>query len=322
MGALMRYASAIALGVAAAAAQAQDPWPAKPVRFIVPSSPGGGTDVFARLLAQALGETFKQQFVVDNRPGASGTIGAQAVAKAPPDGYTFLVSANAAIAIYPALDKSAPFDVDRDFAPVTRGVMAPMVVVTYAGSGIASLADLIAAGKSKPGTLAYGSAGGGTPPYLGVRMMEEASGARFIHVPYKGVGPAYQDLLTGRLAFMFTDLATAQPHLKSGKMVALAVNERTKLLPGVPSLADAGLAGVDVWTSFSVLAPAGTPPAILQRLGAEIAAAMKSPAFAERLEAQALVPVFDTPASFAANLKKEREHWTAFIQRNGITADQ
>ena len=304
-----------------AGALAQEVWPAKPVKFIVPSSPGGGTDAYARIIAQALSEATQQQFVIDNRPGASGGIGAQAVAKAAPDGTTFLLSANASIAINPALYKNLPFDADKDFAAVTRGVMAPMVVVAHPDTGYKTLADLADAGKRAPATLAYASAGGGSPPYLGVRMIEEATGAKFVHVPYKGVGPAYVDLMAGRIRFMFTDLATVQQHLKAGKVVALAVNQRTPLLPGVPTIADAGWPQVEIWTSFSVLAPAGTSSGIVSRLNSLIAVAMKTPSVAGKLDAQALVPVFDTPAEFTAALKKEREHWNAFIKRNNITPE-
>jgi tripartite-type tricarboxylate transporter receptor subunit TctC len=309
------------LTLAAAQALAQDAWPSKPVKLIVPSSPGGGTDAFARIIAQALTEATRQQFVVDNRPGASGGIGAQAVAKSPPDGYTLLISANAAIAINPALYKSLPFDAERDFVPVTRGVMAPMVIAAYPGAGYKTLGDLIEAGKRAPETIAYGSAGGGSPPYLGVRMLEEAAGAKFVHVPYKGVGPAYVDLLAGRIKFIFTDLATVQQHIAAGKAVALAMNERTSLAPGVPSIADAGWPKVEMWTSFSAMAPAGTPAAVVARINEQIGAAMKTPAVAERLRAQALVPVFDTPAQFAAAIKAERELWVAFVRRNNITAE-
>jgi tripartite-type tricarboxylate transporter receptor subunit TctC len=311
-----------ALALASVAAIAQDSWPARPVRIVVPSSPGGGTDVYARLLGQRLGEQLKQQFVIDNRPGASGNIGTEAVAKAAPDGYTFLVSANAAIAINPALFKSVPFDMDRDFAPVTRGVMAPMVLAANPDVPAKTLGELVALAKRDPGKLAFGSAGNGSPTYLGVRMIEEAAGVRFLHVPYKGVGPAYQGLLGGQLAFMFPDVASALAHIRSGKLVALAVNERTPLLPSVPTLAEAGLPGLQVWTSFSVLAPAGTPPAIVQRLNTEIGAAMKSPALAEKLAQQALVPVFDTPAEFAAALTRERAYWAAFIRRNNIQPEE
>lgn len=303
------------------AAHAQDTWPSKPVKVIVPSSPGGGTDAYARIIAQALSEATKQQFIIDNRPGASGGIGAQAVAKAAPDGYTILLSANAAIAINPALYKNLPFDADKDFAPVTRGVMAPMVIAAFPGAGYKTLADLVNAGKREPNTIAYGSAGSGSPPYLGVRMLEEATGAKFVHVPYKGVGPAYVDLIAGRIKFIFTDLATVQQHIAAGKVSALAVNQRTALLPGVPSIAEAGWPKVEMFTSFSVLAPAGTPADIVNKLNAQLGAAMRSPAVAEKLTTQALVPVFDTPEQFTASLKQERAQWNAFVQRNNITPE-
>jgi len=318
---MRRLIITLVLTLGTAQAHAQDAWPAKPVKLIVPSSPGGGTDAYARIIAQALTEATRQQFVVDNRPGASGGIGAQAVAKSPPDGYTLLISANAAIAINPALYKSLPFDAERDFVPVTRGVMAPMVIAAYPGAGYKTLGDLIEAGKRAPETIAYGSAGGGSPPYLGVRMLEEAAGAKFVHVPYKGVGPAYVDLLAGRIKFIFTDLATVQQHIAAGKAVALAMNERTSLAPGVPSIADAGWPKVEMWTSFSAMAPAGTPAAVVTRISEQIGAAMKTPAVAERLRAQALVPVFDTPAQFAASIKAERELWVAFVRRNNISAE-
>ena len=318
---LTRVLACTVFAFAYTAAQAQDNWPSKPVKVVVPSSPGGGTDVFARIISQALSESLKQQFIVDNRPGASGGIGAQAVAKALPDGYTILVSANAAIAINPALYKNLPFDADKDFAPVTRGVMAPMVVAAYPGAGIKTLAELINAGKRAPDSIAYGSAGNGSPPYLGVRMIEEASGAKFVHVPYKGVGPAYVDLLAGRIKFIFTDLATVQQNIAAGKLIALAVNQHTALLPNTPTIAEAGLPKVEMWTSFSVLAPAGTPPAMVNRMNAQIAAAMKTPAVEEKLKAQALVPVFDTPEQFNTSLKKERELWSAFVRRNNITPE-
>src|SRR5436190_12874012 len=161
---------------------AQD-WPAKPVRFIVPSSPGGGTDVYARILAQALGESLKQQFIVDNRPGASGNIGAAAAAKSPADGYTFLVSANPALAVNPSLYKELPYNAERDFTPVTRGVMAPMVMVVHPSMPVSSLSQLVSQGKSEMGRIPFASAGTGSPTFLGVRMLEESTGAKFVHVP-------------------------------------------------------------------------------------------------------------------------------------------
>jgi tripartite-type tricarboxylate transporter receptor subunit TctC len=312
---MARFLVLLALLLTSPALFAQE-WPARPVRIVVPSSPGGGTDVYARLLAQALGEALKQQFVVENRPGASGNIGAAAVAKAAPDGYTFLVSANPALSVNPSLYRNLPYNAERELAPVTRGVMAPMVLVVNPAVKAASLAELVGLGKSGE-KLAYGSAGTGSPTFLGVRMLEEKSGAKFTHVPYKGVGAGYADLLGGQIQFMLPDVASAIGHIRAGKLRALAVTQTTPLLPGVPTLAQAGFP-VDVFTSFSVVAPAGTPDAVLARLGAEIARAMRSAPVAEKLEAQALVPVFDTPAEFAASLKKERDGWAEFIRRNNI----
>ena len=292
-------------------------WPNKPVRFIVPSSPGGGTDIYARLLAQGLGEALKQQFIIENRPGASGSVGAQAAAKSAPDGYTFMVTANPALSINPALYPNLPYDAERDFAPITRGVMAPMVFVATPSLPAKSLGDLVAMGKGQPGKVAFASAGTGTPVFLGVKMLEEKTGASYTHVPYKGVGAAYGDLLGGQVQFMFPDVASAISHLKAGKLRALAVSQRIPQLEGVPTFAEAGFP-LDIITSFSVAAPAGTPAPVLQRMSAEIARAMRSPAIAEKLAAQVLLPVFDTPDEFRASIKAERDGWVAFIKRNNI----
>jgi|SRR5688572_12773139 len=313
----MRRLLVLLVLLAAPAAFAQE-WPNRPVRIVVPSSPGGGTDVYARLLAQALGESLKQQFVVENRPGASGNIGAAAVAKAVPDGYTFLVSANPALSVNPNLYKNLPYNAERELAPVTRGVMAPMVVVVNPAVKAASVSELIQLSK-KGEKLAYGSAGTGSPTFLGVRMLEEQARVKFTHVPYKGVGAGYADLLGGQIQFMFPDVASAIGHIRAGKLRAIAVNQATPLLPGVPTLAQAGFP-LDVFTSFSVVAPAGTPEPVITRLGSEIARAMRSGPVAEKLAAQALMPVFDTPAEFGASLQNERDGWAAFIYRNNIEA--
>jgi tripartite-type tricarboxylate transporter receptor subunit TctC len=318
---LLALAAVVISSLISAAAPAQDPWPAKPVRIIVPSSPGGGTDLYARILAQALGESLKQQFIVENRPGASGNVGAAAAAKSAPDGYTFLVSANPALTINPSLYKNLPYNAERDFLPVTRGVIAPLVLIVHPTLPANSVAELVALGKSEPGRLAFGSAGVGSTTYLGVRMLEELTGARFIHVPYKGVGPAYQDLLGGQLKFMLPDLSSAISHIRAGKLRPLAVSAASPVLPGVPTLAQAGFP-VDALSSFSVVVPSGTPMPIVRRLGAEIGRAMRTPAVAEKLQTQALVPVFDTPEEFGATLKRERERWAAFIRRHNIEPEQ
>lgn len=318
----LRHAcAALILLAVGGAALAQTPWPSRPVTVVVPSSPGGGTDAFGRLLAQALTEGTGQSFVVENKPGASGAIGATAVARAEPDGYTLLIASNSSLGINPALYKTLQYDVARDFAPVTRGVIAPMVIVANPGAKLKTLGDLVERGKREPQALFYGTAGVGSPLYLGVRMIEAATGAAFSHVPYKGVGPAYQDLLAGRLQFMLTDLASVRPYIDAGKLVALAITDKSALLPNVPTLAEAGVPGIKAFTSFSVMAPAKVSPDILKRLSAEIAKAMKNPAWAAKLEQLALLPVFDTPAQFAASLKDETQNWATFIREHNITPD-
>lgn len=300
-----------------AQAQAAE-WPARAVTVVVPSSPGGGTDVYARILAQALTEQLKQPFAVENKPGASGAIGATAVAKAEPDGHTLLVASNSSLGINPVLYKQLGYDVARDFAPVSRGVIAPMVVVVHPDAKVRTLAELLERGRKEPGKLFYGTAGTGSPLYIGVRMIEAASGAQFNHVPYKGVGPAYTDLLGGRLQFMLTDLASVRPHIESGKLAALAVTDKVRAFAAVPTLAEAGLPGIRAFTSFSVLLPSRTPPAVVRRLAEEVGRAMRQPAAAARLEQLVLLPQFDTPEQFAASLKEEQRVWGDFIRSHNI----
>jgi len=212
------------LALQAASAHAQETWPARPVKFIVPSSPGGGTDLYARQLAQALSEPLKQQFIVDNRPGASGNIGAEAAAKSAPDGYTFLVTANPAIAVNPSLYKNLPYNAERDFVPVARGVVAPLVICVHPSVPARTLAELVALGKRDPGRLSFGSAGTGSPTFLGIRMLEEVSGAKFLHVPFKGIGNMMPSLLGGQLSFAFPDAAVALAHIRAGKLIPLATD--------------------------------------------------------------------------------------------------
>jgi tripartite-type tricarboxylate transporter receptor subunit TctC len=302
-------------------AAAQADWPARPVTVVVPSSPGGGTDTYGRLLAQALTEQLRQTFVVENKPGASGAIGATAVAGAAPDGYTLLVASNSSLGINPALYKTLSYDVARDFAPVTRGVIAPMVIVAHPGAKLKTMRELVEAGKREPQALFYGTAGVGSPLYIGVRMLEEATGARFSHVPYKGVAPAYQDLLAGRLQFMLTDLASVRPYIDAGRLLALSITDKSALLPAVPTFSEAGYAGIKAFTAFSVMLPAKVPPALVRRIAAEIAKAMKNPVNQQRLEQVALLPVVDTPEQFAASLKAEQADWGAFIRQHNITPD-
>jgi tripartite-type tricarboxylate transporter receptor subunit TctC len=273
-------------------------------------------------LAPALSESLKQPFFVENRPGAGGNLGADAVAKSPPDGYTFLVSATGTMVVNPSLYRDMPFDVERDFIPVARGVTGPFTFVAHPTLSAKTISELVAAARARPGQISFGSAGTGSTSYLGVRMLEEAAGVRFLHVPYKGLGQAYQDLLGGQISFLYSDIGLALPHIRAGKMNALAVTAKTPLLPEIQTLADAGLGAVNAENFFSIYAPAGTPARIVERMNAEIARAMRSSALATRFEAQTWLPVFESPAEFAESLKREREQWAAFIQRNGIRLEQ
>ena len=314
---LAALAACLLLGPPASAQE----WPSRPVRLVVPSSPGGGTYTYARLLAQGLGDALKQQFVVDNRPGGGGNIGAEIVARAAPDGYTYLVSSSPALVVNPHLFKNLPYNAERDFAPVARGVVSPLVFTSHPSVPVKSLAALIALAKREPGALSYGSPGVGSSSNLAVKMVEEAGKVQFLHVPYKGASQATLGLLRGEIAFMVTDISTALPHIQSRKVVPLAASHRSHHLPGTPTYAEAGYPSVDAYPSYSVVAPAGTPAAIVQRMNAEIVSLMKSPAFRERLDARALIPVFDTPDEFAAILKKERARYAEVIRRNKIAAE-
>lgn len=312
---------ALLLALVVAPAAAQDPWPARSVRLIVPSSPGGATDTYARLLAQGLGNSLKRQFIVDNRPGASGNVGAEIAAKSAPDGHTFLVASSASLSVGPSLYRNLPFSVERDLTPVARGVLSPTVITAHPSVPARTLAALVALGKREPGSLTYGTPGAGTPSNMGIKMLEEVAGVRFLHVPYKGAAPALVGLLRGETAFMGSDINTVQPHVQSRKLLALAASHRSPNLPGIPTFAEAGYPGVEAYPSFSVVAPAGTSPTIIQRLSVEIIKLMKAPAFQERLDAHALIPVFDTPDEFAAVLKKERARYAEVIRRNNIVAE-
>jgi tripartite-type tricarboxylate transporter receptor subunit TctC len=310
----------IATVIAAIPAAAQDSWPARPVKIIVPSAPGGGTDAYARLMGSALGEALRQQFIVENRPGGNGNIGAEAVARAAPDGYTILVSASPALMMNQSLYANLSYNAERDFAPISPGVISPLLFCVHPSLKVRSLAELVALGKREPGKLTYGSAGQTSVTALGVRLLEEATGARFTNIPYKGLGQAYQNLLSGELSFMFSDVVTVLAQIRAGKIIPLAVSHRTGQLPGVPSVVDAGFPVAEVHASFMVAAPAGTPGAIVQRLNAEINRLMKVPDIASRLDAQVLIPVFETPEVFAASLNKQRDMWAAAIRRMGIKA--
>jgi tripartite-type tricarboxylate transporter receptor subunit TctC len=303
----------------AATSVAQSNYPTRPVRFIVPSSAGGGTDIITRALAVKLAERLGQPFVVENRPGATGIIGYEMLAKAEPDGHTIL-TAPSAITINPLLYKKVPYDVLRDYAPVTLIATVPNILLVHPSVPAQSLKELIALAKAQPGHLHYASAGLGSSPHMSMELLKGMAGINVSHVPYKGTGPGLIDLLAGRVSAMMTNVLSAVPHIKSGKLRALGVSgsKRSSVLADVPTIAEAGVAGYDVMQWYGVLAPAGTPRDIVLRLHAEIVRALELPDVKERLAADGAEAVGSTPDVFGALIRSEVERWAAVAKNAGI----
>src|SRR5438128_2808240 len=313
---------ALALALAVSTAAAQD-YPNKPVRVIVPYVAGGNADIWARMLAQKLTEALKQSFVVENKPGANGGIGTDFVAKSAPDGYTLLAVASGPIVVNPVLYPQVPYDPVRDLAPVAQCAVYQYVLVTRADAPYKTIADLVAAARAKPGGLAYGSTGIGGGNHLAAELFGLATGTRFNHIPYKGSAPALADLLGGQLTFMFDTVITSVPHIHAGKLHAFAVSsaKRASPLPEVPTMQEAGFAGFDMSQWQGVLAPAGTPRPVVQRLNAEIVKAMHAPDVHERIAVQGGNDIVTgTPEEFAALIRADLERYGKLIRDAKISA--
>jgi tripartite-type tricarboxylate transporter receptor subunit TctC len=297
-------------------------YPARPVRFIVPSAAGGGTDIIARAISLKLAESLGQQFVVDNRPGAGQMIGIELAAKAPPDGHTILMAAST-LAINPVMYKKVPYDALRDFAPITQAASLPNVLVVHPSLPVKSIAELIAYAKQRPGQLNFASAGIGTSPQMSIELLKSMAGIDMVHIPYKGTAPGVVDLLAGQVKVMAPNLLTALPHIKSGKLRALAVtsSKRSQALPEVPTVAEAGLPGYDSTQWYGVLAPAGTPREIVTRLHDAIARALRDAEVGKRLAADGAEAVGSSPEEFAAFIKSESEKWARVATAAGIKAE-
>jgi tripartite-type tricarboxylate transporter receptor subunit TctC len=310
------------LGLIASPATAQE-YPNKPVRVVVPYVAGGNADIWARTLAQKLTENLKQAFVVENKPGANGGIGAEFVAKSAPDGYTLLAVASGPIVVNPVLYAKVPYDPVRDFAPVAQCALYQYVLVTRMDAPYKTIADLVAAARANPGGLAYGSTGIGGGNHLAAELLGLATGTRFNHIPYKGSAPALADLLGGQLTFMFDTVITSVPQIRAGKLRAFAVSsaKRASSLAEVPTMQEAGFAGFDLSQWQGVLAPAGTPRAVVQRLNSEIARAMHAPEVHERIAVQGGNEIVTgTPEEFAALIRAELERYGRLIRDAKISA--
>jgi tripartite-type tricarboxylate transporter receptor subunit TctC len=316
----MKRFLALLLCCAAVQAFAQT-YPTKAVRMIVPYPPGGGNDTLARLFAAKLSERMGQQFVVENRPGAGAMIGTEAAAKSAPDGYTILLSSIATHALSPNLYSRVPYDPVKDFAPITLLGIAPTVLVVNADLPAKTLQELINLAKKQP--LAYASGGNGTPPHINAEVFKSVAGIDLLHVAYKGGGPALVDLMAGRVQAMLDTAASAMPHVRSGKLRALAISapRRSPELPELPTFAEAGLPQYDTNAWYSMHAPAGTPPEIVRRLNAELVAILKDPEILARFKQLATDPVGNSPEEFAVFVRAELDKYAGIIKAAGIKLD-
>lgn len=301
------------------AARAQA-WPAKPIRYVVPFAAGGTTDVLARLVGPRLGAALGQTLVVDNKAGAGGVLGADAVAKSPPDGYTLLGSTIATQAINPALNPKIAYNAAKDFVPVTMIGATSNCVVVPAASPFRTIQELIAHARRNPGKLSFSSAGTGTSQHMGGELLKQMAGTFIVHIPYRGSGPAVQDVIAGQVDFGIDTLVATAPHIKSGALRALAVTagQRVKGFDSIPTIAESCVPGYDVVSWQTVHAPAGTPREIVQRLQGEIAKILQQPDIRQRLDLLGLEPSGMTSEALAAFEAKEREKWARVVKAGGI----
>ena len=318
----IRFLILAAMAVLTQAAWAQSPYPARPIRFIVPFPPGGGNDIVGRIVAAKLGEGLGQQVVVDNRGGAGGTIGTDITAKAPADGYTMLVN-NISLAVNQTLFRKLPYDTLKDLAPVSLIGRQPNMVVVHPGVAAKSMRDLLELARAKPGQVNYGSGGVGTASHLATEMLKLMTKTDMVHVPYKGLGPALTDLMGGRLHVIISTMASALPQMKAGKLRPLAVTtaQRSSFFPDVPTMDEAGVKGYEFSTWYGLLVPAGTPRAIVERLNAETRKALATPAVKEQFSAQGLETTSSSPQEFGAYLRSEVAKWGKVIKASGATTE-
>ena len=316
------------MGLACLSAAAQSAWPGKPVKIVVPFAPGGTTDILARAMAPELSRAFGQPFIVENRTGAGGNVGSDAVAKSPADGYTLLMGTVGTHGINKALYNKMPFDSQKDFAPISLVASVPNVMLMNADKaaalGINNVADFIRYAKSNPGKLSFASSGNGTSIHLSAELFKSMTGTFMTHIPYRGSGPALLDLIGGNIDVMFDNLPSAMLHIKTGKLKAFAVTsaQRSTALPDTPTVEEAGrLKGFDAGSWFGLLAPAGTPPEIVNRIQQEVAKSLNTPAIKEKLLAQGAIPSGNTPQQFTEFINAEHIKWAKVVKASGAKVD-
>lgn len=324
---LLAAAIMAGLGIQTGTANAQGTddaraFPARPVRWIVPFPPGGAADIVSRLLGQKLGEMWRQQVVIDNRPGAGGNIGTELVARAAPDGYT-VVLVPATFTTYPSLSRKPLFDPVRDFAPITLVSSSPIILVVHPSVPARNVRELVALAKARPRQLNYASSGIGASAHMAAELFKSSTKADIVHIPYKGQPPAIVDLVSGQVQMMFPNIPVALPQIKAGKLRALAVTteKRSPLFPNLPTVAESGIPGFEVNQWSGLMAPAGTPAAIAEKFQRDIATALNLPETRQTLLNQGFEPVGNTPQQFAAYIRAEIAKWAKVIKEAGIHAD-
>lgn len=321
ISAVAALAVALAWGFAAASASAQQ-FPAKPIRIVVGFPPGGGADFVARLVGQKLGERFKQQIIIDNRAGANGIIASELVAKSTPDGHTLLLGVSATHAINPSVYTKLPYDAVKDFAPVSEIALTPLILVVPPALPVSNVRDLIRLAKARPGELNFASAGTGNVTHLAGELFKSTTGVQITHVPYKGSAPAIVDLMAGQVMMYFDTMPSSLPHVRAGKLKALAVTsaKRSAVAPDIPTVAESGVPGFETTSWFGVLAPAGTPGAVVDLLYQEMIKALSSPESVERMKQQGLDVVLNRPLEFAGVIRDDIGKWAEVVKKANIKA--
>lgn len=315
--------SGCALVFAMAAGGAGAQYPSKAIKLIVPSSPGSGPDIMARAIGQKLNEAWGQPVVIENRPGAGGSIGSEAAAKSPPDGYTLIMGNAGSHSVNPSLYKKLAYDPVKDFAPVALVSSAPNILIVHPSLPVKSVKELIALAKAHPGDLSFGSGGNGSTAHLSGELFKTLAGINIVHVPYKGAPAAVLGVITGEISMAILNLPPALAHVKSGKLKALGVTtaRRSAAVPGLPTIAEAGLRGYEATAWYGVLAPAGTPRAIILKLNGEIVKSLRSAEMKRRIEADGGEIIGSTPEEFAAVLKADIAKWAGIVKASGARAD-
>ena len=313
-------AAAVCISLGNASAQT---WPSRPVKIVVPFSAGGTTDVVARIVGQKLGELWNQSVVIENRAGAGGNLGADAVAKAPNDGYTLLMASGSILTVNPHMYKRLPFDALKDFATITNVATGPMLVVVHPSVPADSIKALIALARARPGSLNFGSAGVGSQVHMAAENLASAAAIDIVHVPYKGEALGYNDLVAGQIQLMVGNIAGAAPFVRAGKLKALAVTgkARSAMLPDVPTVAESGLPGFENNGWFGLLAPAGTPREIIDKIQRDTAQVLDSPGMRGRLFVQGMTPVGNSPDELARAIAAESERWAKVVTERKLTAN-